>query len=71
MSEIIVFCRKSKIKFCLDNRIGLIYIDMTNIPWWKRLFKVKEFVLWQEDIENLKLLLELNQIGFNGKILLV
>lgn len=70
MIDLIVECKKSNIKFCLDNRIGLIYIDMSKIPWWKRLFKIKEFVLWQHDIQNLKSLIELNDNGFNGKIML-
>lgn len=67
-NDIILECKKSNIKFCLDNRIGLMYIDMSNLPWWKRLLKIKEFVLWQSDIDNLKSLIELNDLGLIGKI---
>ena len=57
MDELIYECRKSKINFCLSKRMGMIYIDMSKLSLLQRAFKVKEFVLWEEDIDNLRALL--------------
>jgi hypothetical protein len=46
--------RKSKIKFCMEKDIGMIYIDMSGLTWWERAFKKKEFVLWENDIEEMR-----------------
>jgi hypothetical protein len=34
--------------------MGMIYIDMSGIPIWKRALKMKEFVLWEDDIDQLR-----------------
>lgn len=54
MDELIYECRNNKINFTLDKRIGMITIDMTKLPWWKRAFAKKQFVLWDTDIQCLK-----------------
>lgn len=47
-------CRSSKLKFCLDKGIGMLYLDMSKLPLWKRALAKKEFVLWQSDIESMR-----------------
>jgi len=34
--------------------MGMVYIDMSGVPIWKRALKMKEFVLWEEDINQLR-----------------
>lgn len=53
--DILIYeCRKSKINFCLSKRMSMIYIDMSGVPIWKRALKMKEFVLWEDDINQLR-----------------
>ena len=54
MRDLIYELRNSNIKFCLDQSFPMMYIDMGKMSLWRRLFKKKEFVLWDEDIEALR-----------------
>ena len=54
MDDLIYESRRSKITFCFDKRIAMMTIDMSKLPWWKRAFAKKEFVMWDDDIKKLK-----------------
>ena len=47
-------CRKTKINFCLDKGLGMISLDMSELPWWERAFKKKQVFLWDQDIKTLR-----------------
>lgn len=54
IDDIVHRCRKSRINFCLDKGMGMVWLDMSALPWWERAFRRKEFVLWKEDMDGLR-----------------
>jgi hypothetical protein len=58
LDDIVYQHKSSKLKFCLCKQLGFIYLDMSNTSIWSRLFKKKEIVLWEQDIENLRKMLK-------------
>lgn len=56
--ELVYESRNKKIRFCYDKTMCIMIINTQKLPWWKRLIGRQEYMLWQEDLDQLREILK-------------